>query len=207
MNENDVMSTVEDLVESCWPIKSCIPKPPFRRMKFNDVLNQYGSDKPDVRFDLKINDLTETFKQHVSSGSNRIDSVRSQNTKDFSVLGIRIPASLALIDSNEIEKEYKSIFGVTYFNPQIHSASKDTFTLLTMKNNSAGNHIVKHVRNEVKSDLRQKLDCQNDLDQIIVLVSANRAKSLEILGKLRLAIADLIDSKIKVIIRVKIEIL
>lgn len=52
VNENDVMSTVEELVAACWPAESVmggVPKPPFRRMKFQDALNQYGSDKPDVR--------------------------------------------------------------------------------------------------------------------------------------------------------------
>lgn len=49
VNENDVISEVEDLVEKCWPFKDSIPKPPFQRMTFNQAFNEYGCDKPDLR--------------------------------------------------------------------------------------------------------------------------------------------------------------
>src|SRR5690606_23083075 len=34
---------------------------PFQRMTYDEAFRLYGSDKPDVRFDLKINDLTVLF--------------------------------------------------------------------------------------------------------------------------------------------------
>lgn len=150
---------------------------------------------------MRINELTDVFKQH-PSGSNRIDSIAGQ-TDQFCALGIRIPSEVAavgLINSSDIEKEYKSIFEVTYFNPNVEKETKarDSFTFLTMMNNKSGNHIMKYIKDIVKSEMRKKLGCENESDQILVVVSKNRAKSLEILGKLRLAIADLIDSRNKV---------
>ena len=35
---------------------------PMLKMKYKDAIHDYGSDKPDLRFDLKIIDLTEDFK-------------------------------------------------------------------------------------------------------------------------------------------------
>ena len=33
----------------------------FPRMTWKDAMNNYGSDKPDIRYDLKLVDLTSVF--------------------------------------------------------------------------------------------------------------------------------------------------
>lgn len=38
-------------------------KIPFERMKYDTAVNVYGSDKPDLRFDLKLNDATKVFSK------------------------------------------------------------------------------------------------------------------------------------------------
>lgn len=41
-----------------------VDKPPFRRIKFNDSMRMYGSDKPDLRNPLLLIDLTDDFSRH-----------------------------------------------------------------------------------------------------------------------------------------------
>ena len=38
-------------------------KIPFERMTYDTAVNMYGSDKPDLRFDLKLNDATKIFSK------------------------------------------------------------------------------------------------------------------------------------------------
>lgn len=35
---------------------------PFRRMKYDDAIEMYGSDKPDTRFELKLENITDIFE-------------------------------------------------------------------------------------------------------------------------------------------------
>ena len=63
VNEDDVINTVEGLIAHIFKtIKNIDIKLPLRRMKYDDAINYYGSDKPDLRFDMKINDITDVFK-------------------------------------------------------------------------------------------------------------------------------------------------
>ncbi|MDC4163538.1 aspartate--tRNA ligase [Mycoplasma sp. T363T] len=39
-------------------------EPNFIRMKFDDAMNLYGTDKPDLRFGCELTDVSKTFKEH-----------------------------------------------------------------------------------------------------------------------------------------------
>ena len=63
VNENDVMKIVEELVAKVFKdIKGIDIKLPIRKMKYDDAISNYGTDKPDLRYDMKINDITDIFK-------------------------------------------------------------------------------------------------------------------------------------------------
>lgn len=63
VEEEDVMSLTERLLSHVFKkVKNLDIKLPLRRMRYDDAINYYGSDKPDLRFDMKINDITEVLK-------------------------------------------------------------------------------------------------------------------------------------------------
>ena len=62
VNENDVMKIGEELVASIFKkVKNIDIQLPLRRMKYDEAISKYGSDKPDLRFDMPIIDITEIF--------------------------------------------------------------------------------------------------------------------------------------------------
>ena len=63
VDENDVMSLTERLIQAIFKeAKGIDIKLPLQKMKYDDAMNDYGSDKPDLRFDMKLSDITEIFK-------------------------------------------------------------------------------------------------------------------------------------------------
>ncbi|MCX5922784.1 MAG: aspartate--tRNA ligase [Candidatus Dependentiae bacterium] len=62
ITEADVQSLIERLVQFIWKKTYNIELSlPFPRMKFQEAFESYGSDKPDLRFELKINNITSLF--------------------------------------------------------------------------------------------------------------------------------------------------
>jgi len=60
VTEEEVFDVVERMLESIF--KNVIGeglKVPFDRMSFHEVMDRYGSDKPDLRFDLELADLSD----------------------------------------------------------------------------------------------------------------------------------------------------
>ena len=63
VNEEDVMEMTEGLLKEVFKkVKNIDINLPLMKMKYDDAIKDYGSDKPDLRFEMKINDVTEVFK-------------------------------------------------------------------------------------------------------------------------------------------------
>ncbi|MCB9799541.1 MAG: aspartate--tRNA ligase [Candidatus Omnitrophica bacterium] len=63
VEEDDVMSTVEGMI--CAVSEKMLGKKlerPFRRMPYDEAIERYGSDKPDLRFAMELKDLTSFFE-------------------------------------------------------------------------------------------------------------------------------------------------
>ena len=62
VDEDDVMEVGEKLVASIFKdVKGIDVKLPLMRMKYDDAIATYGSDKPDLRFGMEIQDISEIF--------------------------------------------------------------------------------------------------------------------------------------------------
>lgn len=63
INEADIQALIEALLAHIFKSQFNINiKLPLPRMDYDEAMRNYGSDKPDLRFDMKIHDLTQLFK-------------------------------------------------------------------------------------------------------------------------------------------------
>jgi aspartyl-tRNA synthetase len=67
--EEDVQNVVEALMKALWKdVLGIDLVTPFRRLPWTEAMGKYGSDKPDLRFDLPLCDLTEVVRRHDGGG-------------------------------------------------------------------------------------------------------------------------------------------
>ncbi|MBE6638585.1 MAG: aspartate--tRNA ligase [Ruminococcaceae bacterium] len=61
--QEDVMSMNEGFIARCFEeVLGVDIELPMQRMTFADAMNRYGSDKPDVRYGMEINDISDLVK-------------------------------------------------------------------------------------------------------------------------------------------------
>lgn len=90
VDEDQVMELGENLVASIFKeVKGMDIKLPLMRMKYDDAIANYGSDKPDLRFGMEIQDITECFKnteftvfKNVISEGGVINAIVAKNVAD-----------------------------------------------------------------------------------------------------------------------------
>ena len=61
--EKDVQDIIEGLIQNLFKkVLNIEVKIPFQRLTFHEAMSKYGSDKPDLRFGLEFEDVTEIVK-------------------------------------------------------------------------------------------------------------------------------------------------
>ena len=61
VDQDDVIELGEALIKEIWALIGAELETPFPRITYLDSMDRYGSDKPDLRFDLELTELTQYF--------------------------------------------------------------------------------------------------------------------------------------------------
>ena len=104
VGQEDIMRVAEALVGALWREAGIEIPTTFQRMTYADAMERYGSDRPDLRYDLQIIDASDVFR-----GSD-FGITKSALEKGGRVRGIRIPggASLSRKQVDELEAGAKA---------------------------------------------------------------------------------------------------
>ena len=105
VNKDDVMAMISTAVIAAAKAATGVEPPPIERMTWHDAMNHYGIDKPDLRFEMKLIEMTSVFAktefkafasaesikaicvraavypQQAASGRNKLDSLTDKAKK------------------------------------------------------------------------------------------------------------------------------
>ena len=103
--QDDIFSLTEGLISALWNEVGIGIPPTFQRMAYDNAMERYGSDRPDLRYELEIFDASDAFRD------TEFTIARSAIAQGGRVRGIRIPggaSSLSRKQLDEVEATAKS---------------------------------------------------------------------------------------------------
>jgi len=170
-----IINLIEDLIVHCWPEDLVTP---FEQMFYEDAMNNYGVDKPDLRFENKIVNIKDDFKD---CGFEFIENKLLD--ENFFVGGIFFDGKDGKC-LKSVEKDVRLILA------DLIKSSKDGNSPIVISpfTNFGGdpkNSILKKCNIETSQKLLKKINC----DKIGFLVTGDKEAALTVLGRLRTLLA------------------
>jgi len=90
MSAEEIQTQAEGIIKQVMQDVMGIDVPtPFKRMNWQDAMDRYGSDKPDIRFDLEIQDLTNMMKTSYSRSSARLPIMVTWSAPSLFLVGLK----------------------------------------------------------------------------------------------------------------------
>ena len=174
VEQEDILNVTEALAKQVFKDVTGIEiTENFERMSYDDAMNFYGSDKPDLRFDMKLIDLSKetqnsgfgVFENAIKDGGN-VKAVVAPNAEKFSRKYIK--------DLEDFVKTYFKAKGLAYIKIN--------------ENGEINSPIAKFFTEEKLTEITQKLGIKNNE---IALILADKYKIVhDGLGALRLKLGE-----------------
>ena len=174
VEQEDILNVTEALAKQVFKDVTGIEiTESFERMSYDDAMNFYGSDKPDLRFDMKLIDLSKetqnsgfgVFENAIKDGGN-VKAIVAPNAEKFSRKYIK--------DLEDFVKTYFKAKGLAYIKIN--------------EDGEINSPIAKFFTEEKLAEITQKLGIKNNE---IALILADKYKIVhDGLGALRLKLGE-----------------
>lgn len=110
-DREDVLKVAEKTLTDVFKACGYDIKTPFRRMSYTEATEIYGSDKPDLRYDLKMTDVIDLFEKC----SNEIFTNIAKDKKKNRIKALKVPNGDNLFSKRQMKgfEEYVRKFGAS----------------------------------------------------------------------------------------------
>lgn len=178
VDQNDVMSALEEVLADAFGRMGVEMPTPLRRMDYWEAMDTYGSDKPDTRYGIHLVDLTDIFanskfKVFATAANEEGSVVKAINAKGAGAWARAKIDKLAGVAST---------FG-----------AKGLAWIAFREDGSINSPIVKFFSDEEMAALRERMDVEPG--DLVMFAAGPRLLSDEILGGMRSHMANALEIK------------
>jgi aspartyl-tRNA synthetase len=175
IDEEFIYELIEGLIQKIFAEGKINLNVPFKRMTYSDAMNLYGTDAPDLRFDMSFKDATNIFEN-----TNYTIFKQILENNGF-IKGFCITENADLLTKNILQNEY-ALKIVQYFGGK-------GMTWMRMVNGELESNITQFFSKNELDELKNLFEAKDE--NVIVLVAETSLDLVNrILGRLRLHIAN-----------------
>ncbi|MBR5996500.1 MAG: aspartate--tRNA ligase [Bacilli bacterium] len=165
LDQNQFLALMEELIKEIF--KATINydvKLPLRQMTYKEAMDRFGSDKPDTRFGIELNNIKDIFKETTFAGYQTAEAIKA-----IVVNGVADQTSRKVIDTLTLEAKKFGLGGLTVLKKENGELTGSFLKFLTEA--------------EIKA-LNERLGLVDN--DILIIAAGNDNRVTPLLGALRL---------------------
>jgi aspartyl-tRNA synthetase len=176
-NQEDVIEVAETLINNIFTKCGFEIPAKFNRMTYSDAMELYGSDKPDMRYDLKMVDVLDIFERC----DNEIFSNIAKDPKKNRIKALKVPKGDEIFSKRQMKgfEEYVRKFGASglgYFQ---------------MKEDGLKGPLTKFFTEE---DIQAIIErCELEVGDAVFFGAGNKKLVWDYMGRFRIYLAEIME--------------
>ncbi len=188
-DQEDVIKVAEKLISDIFNKNGFTIPTSFNRMPYHEAMEKYGTDKPDMRYDLSMVDVIDIFERC----DNEIFSSIASTPKKNRIKALKVPNGDKIFSKREMKRfeEYVRKFGASglgYFQ---------------MKEDGLKGPLTKFFKEE---DLQAIIErCELEIGDAVFFGAGEKKRVLDYMGRFRIFLAE--HEKLDLIDKTKFEFL
>lgn len=171
IEEEDIWQVTENLMKNIFKTIKGVEVADFKRISYDECMERFGSDKPDLRFAMELVNVNEIFQQtefavfkNVLESNGAIQAMVAKNAAD----------KFSRKDLDKLQ-EYVKVYGAK------------ALAYLKLADGAYSGSVAKVVSDEEKAALQSMLGLEND--DILFMVADKKAVAQSAMGALRVKLA------------------
>ena len=172
--QEDIINIAEKFLKDIFSACGKNINTPFNRMSYDDAMEHYGSDKPDLRFDLRLVDVADIFAR----SNNAIFANIAKDSKNNRIKALKVPKGDLIFSKRQMQgfEEFVRKFGA------------QGLAFIQVKENELKGPLCKFFTPEDLKELVAR--CQLEIGDVVFFGAGNKKIVLDYMGRFRIFLAQ-----------------
>ncbi|APU77496.1 aspartate--tRNA ligase [Campylobacter jejuni] len=172
--QKDVIKVAETFLKDIFKVCGKEIQTPFRQMQYKDAMENYGSDKPDLRFDLKFIDVIDIF----TKSNNEIFANIAKDTKKNRIKAIRVPKGDTIFSKRQMQR----------FEEFVRKFGAQGLAFIQVKKDGLKGPLCKFFSEEDLNELSKR--CELEVGDVVFFGAGVKKTVLDYMGRFRIFLAN-----------------